>query len=60
MKVGDLVTIRWPDGLEVLARYVAEDRGFLIFRDLEGSRVVAAKDSVEILTHSAEKPLRNS
>ncbi len=59
MKVGDLVAIKWPDGLEVLARYVAEDRGYLVFRDLEGNRVVASMGAVEIIPQRTEKPLRN-
>lgn len=33
MKVGDLITATWPDGLQVCGRYVRSERGYIILQN---------------------------
>ena len=35
MKVGDIVTATWPDGLQVVGRYARTERGYIILIDEE-------------------------
>ena len=43
MKKGDLVRVTWPDGLEMVATYIGEERGFAILKTKDNKRTLAAE-----------------
>tara|TARA_B100000519_G_C13800522_1_gene230922 strand:- start:231 stop:398 length:168 start_codon:yes stop_codon:yes gene_type:complete len=54
MKKGDLVRVTWPDGLEMIATYVGEERGFAILKTKDNKRQPAKLSSVkfEVISES--------
>ena len=48
MKIGTFYHIQWKDGLKIQdCCFKGKDRGFLIFIDATGQRVVCREDNIE-------------
>jgi|TARA_A100001391_G_C4884296_1_gene229036 hypothetical protein len=47
MKIGDLVRATWSDGLEMIAVYVGEERGFAILKTEDDKKQPAKLSSVK-------------
>lgn len=54
MKIGNTVRATWSDGLELVGKYVGDERGYIILIDENQKRIVcnAASVTFEVISES--------